>query len=201
MSETGTLNSRILLRHDTRENWEAHGDTVLMAGEVGLVTEQQDAGTPVILMKVGDGATPFSNLPCLSARAADVSGWAKAGKKPGYTAEEIDGLDTYVAARVSEDTDTRYRLVLDESEKETGHLVTIRLQSAEKDSDSYTDVSDIPLELYDETPLREDYQSLKELVGGVPVSEQIQTALKDAGWEIATDDDVTRVLDEVFGAA
>jgi hypothetical protein len=82
------LNTRILLRYDTYENWVKDNATVLLAGEVAICTvpstgypeNKVDAGVtvqnpPKTLMKVGPGA--FKDLPWLSAVAADVHTWAK----------------------------------------------------------------------------------------------------------------------------
>lgn len=82
------LNTRILLRYDTYENWVKDDATVLLAGEVAICTvpssyTKTDVGEtvqnpPKTLMKVGPGA--FKNLPWLSAVAADVHTWAKKGE-------------------------------------------------------------------------------------------------------------------------
>lgn len=79
------LNTRILLRYDTYDNWVKDDATVLLAGEVAICTvpagyTKTDVGEtvqnpPKTLMKVGPGA--FKNLPWLSAVAADVHTWAK----------------------------------------------------------------------------------------------------------------------------
>lgn len=82
------LNTRILLRYDSYENWIKDTATVLLEGEVAICTvpstgypeNKDDAGVtvqnpPKTLMKVGPGA--FKDLPWLSAVAADVHTWAK----------------------------------------------------------------------------------------------------------------------------
>ena len=72
------LNVRIRNKYDSYESWMASG-LVLEAGEIAIahttVDVQVDNGTvkqPALLMKVGDGAKTFANLPWLSAKAADV---------------------------------------------------------------------------------------------------------------------------------
>ena len=72
------LNVRIRNKYDSYESWMASG-LVLEAGEIAIahttVDVQIDNGTvkqPALLMKVGDGAKTFANLPWLSAKAADV---------------------------------------------------------------------------------------------------------------------------------
>lgn len=79
------LNTRILLRYDSYENWVKDTATVLLEGEVAICTvpagyTKSDSGVtvqnpPKTLMKVGPGA--FKDLPWLSAVAADVYEWAK----------------------------------------------------------------------------------------------------------------------------
>jgi hypothetical protein len=115
------LNVRLGLKYDTYENWKKN-NPVLLAGEVAFTTvPQSDASgvsreLPAVLAKVGDGTTPYNQLPFLMAKAADVSEWAKAEDKPEYTAEEISGLSTFVSDLVSGemgvsiDTDTQYTI-------------------------------------------------------------------------------------------
>lgn len=83
---TKSLNTRLSLRCDTLENWNSKGsDVVLLKGEAAVViVNQNNMGDPVtentrpqFLMKIGDGTTKFSNLPYISAKAADVYAWAK----------------------------------------------------------------------------------------------------------------------------
>lgn len=72
------LNVRIKNKYDSYENWASSG-LVLEAGEIAIahtsVDVKVDNGTakhPALLMKVGDGASTFAQLPWLSAKAADV---------------------------------------------------------------------------------------------------------------------------------
>ena len=90
---TTTLNTRIALKYDTLANWNA-SEFILKKGEVaicsldtGETTEQSTP--PAVLLKVGDGAHKFSELPWASGLAADVYGWAKAAVKPTYTYTEV----------------------------------------------------------------------------------------------------------------
>lgn len=101
---SNTINTKVLLRYDTWENWSSKGkDLILLAGEVAIAAIEnksiQEPGkenatvvntAPTILFKVGDGSTAFKNLPWASALAADVYDWAKAATKPDYVATEID---------------------------------------------------------------------------------------------------------------
>lgn len=73
-----TLNVRIKNKYDSYENWVASG-LILEPGEIAIayttVDVKVDNGTakhPALLMKVGDGEKTFSQLPWMSARAADV---------------------------------------------------------------------------------------------------------------------------------
>lgn len=87
MANEKTLQTRIILKHDTLANWQSDAGkaVVLKEGEVGLVkivTQKTDEWgniekVPSYLMKVGDGTTTFENLNWLQACAADVHTWAK----------------------------------------------------------------------------------------------------------------------------
>ena len=84
------LKTRIALKYDSYSTWmndavEGKGaNLVLLTGEVGICaipadfTENGDTQVkPTVLFKVGDGVTPFKDLPWASAKAADVYSWAK----------------------------------------------------------------------------------------------------------------------------
>ena len=80
------LNTKIRLRYDLYTNW-IQNDPVLLAGEVAIAVpgtdfgnEGQKTGVASCLMKVGNGTAKFSELPWLSAVAADVHDWAKKSK-------------------------------------------------------------------------------------------------------------------------
>jgi hypothetical protein len=101
------LNTRIQNRLDTLVNWQAEG-VELLKGEIALVsvaTQQIDAATgnivsvPAILMKVGDSDAEgnpkaFSELPWLSAKAADVYDWAKSQYAKDISVGVVTGTDT-----------------------------------------------------------------------------------------------------------
>lgn len=90
MAEENTLNAKIQLRNDSLDNWNKNSTVILQKGEVGFVEiPGNDASTPTILFKVGDGKTQFAKLPWVTALAADVYAWAKAENKPTYTASEV----------------------------------------------------------------------------------------------------------------
>ena len=106
--------TRIQLKYDTYANWSAN-NPVLKAGEMAIATVdsgvQGMTNLPNVVLKVGDGVHNYNQLKFVSALAADVHEWAKADKKPAYTASEITGLADYIAERSDFDTDTQYQLV------------------------------------------------------------------------------------------
>lgn len=55
------LNTRIVLRNDTKANFDANKDQVLLKGEVGVEFDPEAVGGKV-KMKVGDGTTAWENL-------------------------------------------------------------------------------------------------------------------------------------------
>lgn len=146
------LNTRIQLKYDSYENWskidiEGQGaNLVLKEGEVGICYIPEKTvvdgikNPPHVMMKVGDGVTPFASLKWLSARAADVEEWAKAETKPVYTAAEIQGIGEYIAQYVDEtlgisvDTNTVYQIV----KIDDNHY---KLQSKAAGTDAWEDVA------------------------------------------------------------
>lgn len=88
----------------------------MLNGEIAIVVVPAKAGAvaqePAILFKVGDGVKLFKELGWASGIAADVYDWAKASTKPSYTADEIDGLEGYIAGQI-QDTDTQYKIEVD----------------------------------------------------------------------------------------
>lgn len=147
------LNTRIQLKYDSYENWskidvEGQGaNLVLKEGEVGICYIPEKTAVdgiknpPHVMMKIGDGVTPFASLKWLSARAADVEDWAKAATKPVYSAEEITGIGEYIAQYVDEelgisvDTNTVYQIVKVNDN-------TYKLQSKAAGTDAWADVAD-----------------------------------------------------------
>ena len=106
--------TRIQLKYDTYANWSAN-NPVLKAGEMAIATvatgEQSMTNLPNIVLKVGDGTSNYNQLKFVSALAADVHEWAKAGTKPVYDASEITGLQKFITDNSDFDTDTQYQLV------------------------------------------------------------------------------------------
>ena len=109
LTNLNEIKTRIALKYDSLTDWIAN-DPVLLKGEIAIA-KRIAAGFNVII-KVGDGIHPFTQLKVVSGLAADVYGWAKKAEKPEYTAEEIEGLEGYIAGKV-EDTDTQYQIVED----------------------------------------------------------------------------------------
>lgn len=98
------INTRILLKYDTLENWQKSGfngtdaTKYLKAGELAIVTLGPDVETNhpenaskqhPLLFKVGDGTHKFDDLAWASALAADVYDWAK---KPTLDVNDLPTL-------------------------------------------------------------------------------------------------------------
>lgn len=100
------LETRILLRYDTYNNWMI-STLILKCGEVAIATfpysnsitssDSTPSNTPpAIGLKVGDGESYFYELPWVQAVAGDVYNWAKQPVKPSYSANEIEGLESFI---------------------------------------------------------------------------------------------------------
>lgn len=110
------LETRILLRYGTYSQW-MNSNVILRLGEAaiaafprervidGLSNSRPENTPPAIGLKIGDGVHYFSELPWVQAVAADVYNWAKQVEKPTYTAQEIQGLQSYVENLVGSDTE------------------------------------------------------------------------------------------------
>lgn len=171
-----TINTRILLKYDTYANWTSK-NPVLKAGEVALATiasgntqEVNSVTAPQVLIKVGDGTSVYTALPFVSAKAADVHGWAKAADKPTYKANEIEGLADYIAGEI-EDTDTQYQIVKADD-------YNYKLQSKALNG-AWADVANgaIVIPKYDDTQVKADIDALEGLVGTTAVATQIANAI------------------------
>ena len=146
---TKNLNTRIKLKYDSYENWSNESvankgaNLVLLEGEIGVAYIPNNVdpihNAPTVLFKVGDGTTPFKTLNWASGLAADVYSWAKAATKPTYTASEVGAATkkdiTDAIAAIPAGTDTQYQLVW------TSGTRTLKLQSKDKSSSTWTDVS------------------------------------------------------------
>lgn len=104
--ENKRLNTRILLKYDTYENWSTNNPN-LLKGEMAIAvidvsdnTQTHSGQTvPQLLVKVGNGlegdAGKYNSLPFISGLAADVHSWAKSASKPTYAINEINGAKEY----------------------------------------------------------------------------------------------------------
>ena len=128
------INTRILLKYDSYENWMA-SSFILKKGEAAICemknTVDQSAA-PTILVKFGDGSHSFSQLPWSSALAEDVYAWAKA-----------DGIQTEeVLAEGASEADGSVKVFTGVAfNKDTGKLV-FTYKYAAKASDITTALSD-----------------------------------------------------------
>lgn len=181
------LNTRIQLKYDSYENWskidiEGQGaNLVLKEGEVGICYIPEKTvvdgikNPPHVMMKVGDGVTPFASLKWLSARAADVEEWAKAETKPAYSADEIQGIGEYIAKYVDEtlgisvDTNTVYQIVKVDDNR-------YKLQSKAAGTEAWADVAD------------------SEIV--IPESTKVEASTTNGN--IKVDGEEVKVYDDVF---
>ena len=105
-TENKRLNTRLMLKYDSYENWTGNNPS-LLKGEVAIAvidvadnTQTHSGQTvPQLLMKVGNGlegdAGKYNSLPFISGLAADVHSWAKAASKPSYAIHEISGAKEY----------------------------------------------------------------------------------------------------------
>lgn len=179
MSEK-TFNTRIQLKYDTYSNWTTN-DPVLKAGEMALATIQNNTtgvqSAPTVLIKVGDGTHPYSELPFASGKAADVYSWAKESTKPTYTANEISGLADYISGEI-QDTNTTYQIVQDGTD---GHILYVQSRNV-GDASWTTDATiTLPDDSYDDTALAGRVTSLEGLVGNTAVATQISNAITNIG--------------------
>lgn len=146
---TTTLNTRILLKYDSYENWLTN-NPVLKMGEVAIAYLDQEHPTeatnfqtiPNVVIKVGNNVNHYKDLKFVSALAADVYSWAKAPTAPVYKAEQIEGLTDFIAGEI-QDTNTQYTIV-----KVTDYQY--KLQKKELGEASFSD-TDVVIDLPNDT--------------------------------------------------
>ena len=167
---TKILNTRILTRIDTLENW-LKSSIILKKGEMAIATvptgdtHGASLHLPATVVKVGDDVHTFAELPYLQAIAADVPAWAKAAV-PAIPAENITGLADFISGEI-QDTDTQYTLVKGDND------YTYKLMSKAKGAENFTtEVATLTIP----NPTS-DINSLKALVGDVAVATQISNAI------------------------
>ena len=167
---TKILNTRILTRIDTLENW-LKSSIILKKGEMAIATVPTgdthgvSLSLPATVIKVGDDVHTFAELPYLQAIAADVPAWAKAAV-PAIPAENITGLADFISGEI-QDTDTQYNIVKGDND------YTYKLMSKAKGAENFTtEVATLTIP----NPTS-DINSLKALVGDVAVATQISNAI------------------------
>ena len=171
--------TRIQLKYDTYANWSAN-NPVLKAGEMAIATVdsgvQSMTNLPNIVLKVGDGTSPYNKLKFVSALAADVHEWAKADTKPVYTASEITGLADYIAERSDFDTDTQYQLIA-----VSGATYKYQLQSRAFANGAWGEWANVDGQIIDFSGADTRLKSLEDTVAGLTgASGGIQGAINSA---------------------
>lgn len=167
---TKILNTRILTRIDTLENW-LKSSIILKKGEMAIATvptgdtNNASLHLPATVIKVGNDVNTFAELPYLQAVAADVPTWAKAAV-PAIPAENITGLADFISGEI-QDTDTQYTLVKGDDD------YTYQLMSKAKGAENFT-TGVATLTIPNPTS---DINALKTLVGDVAVATQISNAI------------------------
>lgn len=196
--ENKRLNTRILLKYDTYENWSTNNPN-LLKGEMAIavidVSENTQTHTgqavPQLLVKVGNGlegdAGKYNSLPFISGLAADVHSWAKAASKPSYAISEISGAKEYqtvqgtdeytwiLQARKAGSSDAWENVSIIDLAKISTRIKAVedRMDTAEDDIDNLEDtVGD------DTKGLVKDVAALKAAVGeGGSVADAITNAI------------------------
>ena len=167
---TKILNTRILTRIDTLENW-LKSSIILKKGEMAIATvptgdtNGASLHLPATVIKIGNDVNTFAELPYLQAIAADVPTWAKAAT-PAIPAENITGLADFISGEI-QDTDTQYTLIKGDDD------YTYKLMSRAKGAENFTtEVATLTIP----NPTS-DINALKALVGDVAVATQISNAI------------------------
>lgn len=157
------LETRIQLRYGTYSQW-MNSDIILKAGEAAICAfpssrviesfsnSKPDNTPPAIGIKIGDGVHYFSELPWVQAIAADVYNWAKTSTKPTYTAQEIQGLQSYITDMISGDTEVTiapriYQLYQGTGNNENKYYLRYKENNEESnwilDTSTYIDLNDL----------------------------------------------------------
>lgn len=175
MAEKTFNNVRFQFLYDTFESWDSKNPT-LKAGEIAIATipnggtpkENPTVSTPQVLIKVGDGSTPYKTLPFISGRAADVYSWAKLPNKPTYTATEITNLAKFIEDYLKEqsivtDTDTQYRIVQDTTNK---NKFTLQSKAKGAADSTFAKVSEITIPAFDTTDIYNQINQVNKTATG-----------------------------------
>ena len=89
------LFTKIILRNDSHNNWEAVKDTVvLLKGELGIeFNPDAESTSKKVLIKIGDGVSTWSALPYFCEDKADIADTlAGYGITDAYTKDEVNAL-------------------------------------------------------------------------------------------------------------
>ena len=157
------LETRIQLRYATYSQW-MNSNIILKQGEAavcsfprervidGLSNITPENTPPAIGIKIGDGYNRFPDLPWVQAVAADVYNWAKSSYKPTYTAQEIQGLQSFVENLVSGDVEVTiapriYQLVQGTDDNQYKYYLRYKENNEESqwviDTSTYIDLEDL----------------------------------------------------------
>lgn len=163
------LQTRIRQKIDNYSTW-ASSSIVLGAGEYAAVTVGAEDSAPVpqgTYIKIGDGTSNFSALPFISATDPTIPAWAKAQNKPTYQANEIQGLEDFIAGEIN-DSNTTYQMI-------KVNDYQFKLQYKNVGDPDWTDA--FTLDIPNDTT---EIEALKTLVGNTAVSTQISNAIDAA---------------------
>ena len=171
MAEKTFNNVRFQFLYDTYDSWRTKNPT-LKAGEIAIATipnggtpqENSTVATPQVLIKVGDGSTPYNTLPFISGRAADVYSWAKTPNKPTYYANEISNLGTFIGDYLADqdivtDTDTQYRIVQDTTNK---NKFTLQSKAKGAADSTFVAVSEITIPAFNPTDIHNQISQVNQ---------------------------------------
>lgn len=157
------LETRIQLRYGTYNQW-MNSDIILKVGEAAVCTFPRNRvidslsnitpenTPPAIGIKIGDGEHYFYELPWIQAVAADVYNWAKASYKPTYTAQEIQGLQSFVENLIGSDVEVTiapriYQLIQGTNENQYKYYLRYKENNENStwvvDTSSYIDLEDL----------------------------------------------------------
>lgn len=127
MATEKILNTRIQLKYDTLENWNASTFN-LKKGEVAVVEVPTVEGATLqpIMFKVGIGDKKFSDLDWVSAKAADVYGWAKKSQTDFETyVKGLINTDLLTAYYTKTETDALLKAITDAASLLAGRVSTL----------------------------------------------------------------------------
>ena len=202
---TNQIKTRILNKIDSYSNWIDAKAIVLKRGEIGIAEISSGDGQltpPAVGIKVGDGNTPYGQLPWIQAIAGDVTAWCKTNMadfdsfkaqvelavatSEGELNNAIDGLAARVKAlegivKTGDDSNAKLRAAITaEKERaegiEAGHTASINTLN--------TNVTNLGTNKADKTQVAADIATAKsDLIGSASdaiTAETIHGALNAA---------------------